>query len=271
MRVLDVVDGVLLAALGRQVDVDVDRLVVPAREEVPARGIDPDLVDELVEEDDVAAALGHARRLAAACEVDELVDEHLDRLARVPEHLGERLEARDVPVVVGAEDVDEPVEAACVLAPDVGGVEREVRRLAVRADDDAILVVAVGARPGPHGAVRLVRVEQLDRLGRLGLDDALPLEGVEVDPEPLERRLDLLEHPRHRVALHLRELRDVGALVAALRRRRTAPRRLDRRAEEVHLRAGVVVVVLALDRRGPRTPGAARRRRRRRRFSPRRR
>ena len=36
------------------------------------------------------------------------------------------------------------------LAPDVGGVGREVRRRAVRADEHAVLVVAVGARPRPH-------------------------------------------------------------------------------------------------------------------------
>ena len=143
--------------------------------------------------------------------LDELVDEHLDRLARVAEHLGERLQPGDVAVVVGTEDVDQSVEAAGVLAPDVRRVEREVRRLAVRADDDAVLVVAVRARPGPDGAVRLVGVEQLDRLGRLGLDDALPLERVEVDPEALERGLDLLEHSRHRVALDAGQLGDVVA------------------------------------------------------------
>ena len=56
VRVLDVVDRVLLALLGGQVDVDLDRLVAPARDEVPTGGVDPDLVEELIEEDDVPAA-----------------------------------------------------------------------------------------------------------------------------------------------------------------------------------------------------------------------
>ena len=37
------------------------------------------------------------------------------------------------------------------------------------------------------------------------------------------------------------------AVIAVLRRLLPAPHRLDRRAESLHLRAGVVVVVLALD------------------------
>jgi hypothetical protein len=40
----------------------------------------------------------------------------------VPQHLGERLQPPDVAVVVGAEDVDEPVEPPRELPPDVGGV-----------------------------------------------------------------------------------------------------------------------------------------------------
>ncbi len=50
-----------------------------------------------------------------------------------------------------------------------------------------------------------------------------------------------------RIAVELRELGDVLALVAVLGRLLAAPRRLDGRCETLHLRAGVVVVVLALD------------------------
>jgi len=68
-----------------------------------------------------------------------------------------------------------------------------------------------------------------------------------VDPEALQRRLDPLEHLRHRVALLGRELGDVLPLVTVLRRLLPAPDRLDRLAELRHLCAGIVVVVLALD------------------------
>ena len=131
VRVLDVVDGVLLAPLRRQVDVDLDRLVGAARDEVPARRVDPHLVEELVEEDDVAAALRHLRRLAASGQVDELVDQHLDAVGVVAEHPRDGRVPVARAVVVGAEDVDRPVEAAVELVgevDDVGGpVGRKLR------------------------------------------------------------------------------------------------------------------------------------------------
>ncbi len=63
----------------------------------------------------------------------------------------------------------------------------------------------------------------------------------------VERPLDLLEHPRHRVLVARRELVDIGAAVAVLGGLLPSPSRLDRGPELLHLRAGVVVVVLALD------------------------
>ena len=108
--------------------------------------------------------------------------------------------------MVGAEDVDEPVEAACVLPPDVRGVAGEVRRRAVGAHEDPVLVVAVRARPRPHRALRFERVEERDRLRDLGLELALARPGVEVDAEALEGLLDLLEHRRHGISRRAREL-----------------------------------------------------------------
>ncbi len=117
-----------------------------------------------------------------------------------------------------------------------------------RADDHAVVFVAVLRGPGPDRPVLLVGVQPGHELGQPLGELALQRPRVEVDPEPLERRLDLLEHPRHRVALDLRQLRDVRAPIAVLGRLLPAPDRLDRGAEAIHLRARVVVVVLALDR-----------------------
>ena len=217
------------------------------RDEVPARGVDTDRVEQLVEEHDVPTPFRHLLGGAALDEVDELVDEHLQRLTGVSEHLRERLESRDVSVVVRAEHVDQAIEVARVLASDVRGVGGEVRRLASRADENAILVVSVSTRPSPERIVVLERVEERDRLGDLGLDDALPLPCVEVHAEALERGLDPREHRRHGIAGKRRELRDVLAPVATLGRLLAAAHRLDRGVEQLHLGAGVVVVVLALD------------------------
>ena len=84
-----------------------------------------------------------------------------------------RLHPRDVAVVVGAPDVDQPVEAALALVLEVGDVGGEVGVLAARAHEHAVLVVAVRARAQPQRAVLRVglaargeRVEHaLDRAG----------------------------------------------------------------------------------------------------------
>src|SRR5579859_4615156 len=104
--VLDVVDGVLLRLLGGEVDVDLDRLVVASRDEVPARRVDADLVDELVERHDVTCALRHLGELPGPDQVDELVQEHLDAVGVVAEHAGDGRVPVARAVVVGAEDVD---------------------------------------------------------------------------------------------------------------------------------------------------------------------
>ena len=136
------------------------------------------------------ATLRHLRRLAASREVDELVDQDLQRLSWVPEHLRQRLQTPDIAVMVCTEHVYEPIEALRVFPPHVGGIGCEVRRLPVRADEDAIFLVPVRRGARPERTIVLECVEERDRLGNLGLDHALTLEPVEPDPEPLEGALD---------------------------------------------------------------------------------
>src|SRR5205823_489210 len=79
------------------------------------------------------------------------------------------------------------------------------------------------------------------------LELALERPRVEVDPEALERSLDLLQHRRNGIARRAGQLLDVGPAVAVLRRLLAAPPRLDGGPEPLHLSPRVVVVVLALD------------------------
>ena len=68
-----------------------------------------------------------------------------------------------------------------------------------------------------------------------------------MDAEALERCLDAVQHLRHGIAGGARELLYVLPLVAVLRDRFALAHGLDGGAKAVHLRAGVVVVVLARD------------------------
>ena len=261
MNVLDVVDRVLPRPLLGEVDVDLDRLVVSAVDEEPARGVDADLIHEVVEEDDLSLSLRHLRPLAAARQMDELVEEHLDPARVVAEHPRNRGEPRREPVVVGAEHVDRAVVAAVELVAEVGDVGRLVGRKAAllrRADEDAVLLVAEVGRADVESAVRLVGRQAGEDLVEALLQLALLRPRVEVDAEPLERRLDPLEHARHRVAGLRRDLRDVVAVVAVRAapagppgsprpRRGTAPSVRPRRCSSTPARP-----------RCRRTPGAAR-------------
>ena len=156
---MHVVHGVLGALLAGQIEVEVDRRVVRAGQQEPARRVDADLGDQLVEADELARALGHLRPLAALHQVDELHDDQLELVAVTAERLEHRLDALDIAMVVGAPDVDQPVEAALALVDVVRDVRREVRVLAVGALDDAILVVPVLGCLHPQGALGAVDLE----------------------------------------------------------------------------------------------------------------
>ena len=103
-------------------------------------------------------------------------------------------------------------------------------------------------RAQPDGTVLLVRVEPAAcSFGEPLLELALERPGVEMDAEALERRLDLRQHRGHGVAVQLGQRVHVLTLVAVLRRLLAAADGVHGCPELLHLRAGVVVVVLALD------------------------
>ena len=81
-----------------------------------------------------------------------------EQVGLVAQRLVGRLHAGDVAVMVGAPDVDQPLEPARVLVGVVGDVGREVGVLAARAAQHAVLVVAEVGRAQPQRAVVLVAV-----------------------------------------------------------------------------------------------------------------
>src|SRR5205809_101308 len=113
--------------LGRAAEAEPERFLLALEHavlvvEAVEVGVDADLVHEGVEEDDVAAPSRHARLLAALRQVDHLVEEHLHPLGAVAEHPGDGRVPVARAVVVGAEDVDRPIEAALELVDEVGDV-----------------------------------------------------------------------------------------------------------------------------------------------------
>ena len=180
MGVLDVVDRVLAGLLvvtlferfsmtAHLLDVEVDGGCRAAGGEEPARSIDPDLGQDLVERHELAGALGHRHLDAIAHEAHPRVQVHLHS-GWVVAHRPRRVAySGDRPVVVGAPDVDQMIEPAAELLGHVADVRSEVGRLAVGPIDHPILVVAEVGRAEPHSAVLLVDVASLPE----SLDGAL--------------------------------------------------------------------------------------------------
>ena len=176
-------------------------------------------------------------------------------------------------MVVRAPDVDEVVETAAELlghVPDVGG---EIGRLAVRAEDHPILVVAEIGRAEPDRAVLLVDVaafaQPLDRPRdpALIVQARLARPDIEPDTEAGQARLDALADatggPASELAVRVgvgqcrgqpdvvghrrRQLVDVVAVVAIVGHGLAASEGGHRRAEVPDLRPRIVEVVLAGD------------------------
>ena len=229
--------------------------------------VDADVVEQLVEGDEVAAALRHLRSLAAVDDVDELHDRELEQLGVQAEGGEPRPQPGHVAVVVRAEHVEQPAAAALELVAVVGDVGQEVGGLAAGADQHPVLVVAEGGGAQPGGAVGLVDLAARLQLPDEGVQDvavvqrALGEPGVELDAVALQRRLGGGAHPlgtlpgelaqvvgAHALGLQgLGELRHVGALVPVLGGVLAPHPRGDRLGEPLDLPARVVDVVLAQD------------------------
>ena len=173
-------------------------------------------------------------------------------------------------MVIRAQHVDAQVEAAGPLVQEVREIACDVGGVTVGLDDDPVLVVAVGGRIEPPGAVLERQVPGIlqplhrCRHGAALVQRVLVEVDVEVGAEQVQGRLDLVEHqlgalvPVQLGRLVVRQgrpfrmhrgdpvgdLGDVVAAVAVVRGRQPAGRRQQRAGEPVDLRAGVVEVVL---------------------------
>src|SRR5262249_2188110 len=95
---------------------------------------------------ELSLALAALDRFTALRDEDELVEQRFEPLVREAESREPVAQARDVAVMVGTEDRDQPIVTTCDLVGEVREVGREIRPASVALADDAFLVLesAVG-------------------------------------------------------------------------------------------------------------------------------
>src|SRR3954467_1685570 len=100
-----------------------------------------------------------------------MIQEQLAPTGGEAEGLGRALPTDDVAVMIRTPDIDQMVEPAPELVHEIRAVRTEVRVPTVRADHDAVLVVAVVGGAEPRRAVGLVdlagHAQPVDRLADL--------------------------------------------------------------------------------------------------------
>src|SRR5574337_2112900 len=98
------------------------------RGEEPARRVDPDLGQQLVEGDDLAGPLGHRDLAAVAYETDPGDEQDPDVLRSEAHGFGGVAQSGDRAVMIGPPEVDQLVEPAAELVDEIAHVGAEVGR-----------------------------------------------------------------------------------------------------------------------------------------------
>ena len=230
--VLDIVHRILAVGAHGQAQVKLDGRGGGAGIEEEAGGVHAHLVQQVVEGDGVAGALGHTDGLAVPHELHQLHQHDLQPVGAVQaQGVQGAFQPGHMAVVVGAPDVDDPVKAPDgELVAVVGDIGGEVGVEAVGPAEDIVLQVQllhVGGllpgfqevlpqdvrRPEPEGPVLLIGPapvrEELDGLGHI----AALMEGGLVEPGVVA---DLVAG---QVTLHLGEVHgkaEPGQLLLAL-------------------------------------------------------
>ena len=141
--ILDIIHGVLAVLPDGQVQVEIDGAGGGAGvEEVPG-GVHADLIEQVVQGNGLAGALGHADGLTVLEQVHQLHEHHDEAVGAVQAQAVQgRLQAGHMAVVVGPPDVHSLVKAADLqLVAVVGDVGGEVGVEAVGAAEHIVLQV----------------------------------------------------------------------------------------------------------------------------------
>ena len=155
MRVLNIEHRVLgRLALG-QIEIEVEVAVVLAEQEEKPRDVNADLGHQLAERDVGRLSGRHFDPLAGARERDELVDDGADRSRVVAERSDRSDNVLVLGNVVGAEHIDDQIEAALQLVDMIGDIGGAIDRLAIGpgTDQNAVLGQSKRLAAKPHRAL----------------------------------------------------------------------------------------------------------------------
>ena len=171
-----------------------------AHHQEEAGRVDPDGLHQLPQGDHLAPPGGHLPQFALFEQVDELPDDDLEGAGPPGEDLDGRLHARHVPVMIGAPDVDEVLEAPLQLVLVIRDVGGEVGRPPVAPDEHPVFVVTSRGGPQPDGAALPIglALRQQPATTRSSsppdVERGLAEPAVELHAERREFRPHLLEH-----------------------------------------------------------------------------
>ena len=259
---LDVEDRVLHRLLPHHRQVEGAGLVERCHQAQDAGGVGADVGDQRVERDGVAGPLPHLHGGVPIHQRHHLSELDLEPSRVDAERLDPSHQTGHLPVMVGAEHVDHPVEATDEeLVTVVGEVPGQVGGITVGLAQDTIAAVTQFGGTEPGGSVQLEHQAPFGQKGDGLVDGTALLDGglavplVEDDPHRLEGGPNALEDPVRRPSSGHRhvvgpvvvsgQLGDVLALVPAFGHLLPAMTGEQALPERPDLPTGVVDVVLA--------------------------
>src|SRR5665811_311360 len=210
------------------------------------RRVYADGLHQLSQSHQLTAPSGHLPQFSFLQEIDKLTNNHLQPLRLTCKYLNRGLHPGDVAVMIRSPDIDEMIIASRKLVLMVGNVRREISWSLVAANQNPVLIIAVGYGLQPDGILTSVGFPRILQLLN-GLTDGTSLmEGSLTEPGAKgdTKHLQLLPHL---LKNSLSDLPDILSLVALIRNIYLQPEQLrvpggDRPGKHLHLTTIVIHV-----------------------------
>jgi hypothetical protein len=122
MGILNVIDWVFIGLFLGHLEIEIEMAVGASHEKIVTGRIPSHLVHNLLEGDKLSRSGGHGHRNTSPQEVHKLNQNDLKGLLFKAKGLNSCLHTRDIAVVVGTPDIDDPMEAPLELVAVIGDV-----------------------------------------------------------------------------------------------------------------------------------------------------